>query len=103
MTGSNDPMERLIEQALLSVGEPFLTENFNEARLDFYLPNRDLYIEVKQFHSDRIAKQTARAANVIVAQGRIAVQTLALLIKGKHLDDIPDFYPKRIPDDRRSQ
>lgn len=50
--------------------------------LDFYLPDLDIYIEVKQFHSDRIAKQMARRPNVIAIQGRGAVLTFCAMLKG---------------------
>lgn len=37
--------------------------------LDFYLPDFDLYIEVKRFHSPRIGEQMGRYENVIAIQG----------------------------------
>jgi len=37
--------------------------------LDFYLPDFDLYIEVKRFHSPRIGEQMSRHPNVIAIQG----------------------------------
>lgn len=73
-------MERLIEHALIAVDEPYKVERHNDAGLDFYLSKRDIYIEVKQFHSPRISEQMSRAPNVIVAQGRPAVQMLAQLL-----------------------
>lgn len=76
-----DPMERLIYAALEEIQEPFVMEQANPAGLDFYLINKGIYIEVKQFHSDRISEQMSRAPNVIVAQGRPAVQMLADLIR----------------------
>lgn len=78
----HDPMERQIEQALLDAGIAFVDETHpdNAARLDFFLPDYGLYIEVKRMHSPRIAEQTARAANVLVAQGPEAVGALARMI-----------------------
>jgi len=38
-------------------------------------------IEVKRFHTPRVAEQMARADNVIVAQGEAAVRYLAELIE----------------------
>lgn len=83
MTRRTDPMERLIEEALIASGRRYCTEEdpANTARLDFYLPDDDLYIEVKRMHSPRIAEQTGRVANVIVAQGDGAVRALAGLLK----------------------
>ena len=76
-----DPMEILIQEALERASVPFTRETHSaNCGLDFYLPNYDVHIEVKQFHSDRIAKQMARAPNVIAAQGADAVQFLAHLI-----------------------
>lgn len=69
-------MERIIERHLIAAETRYETEMENEARLDFYLPDHGLYIEVKQFHSDRIADQMKRAPNVIAAQGRPAVKAL---------------------------
>ncbi len=77
----SDPMERLIAEALTRAGIAFTTDN--EARLDFYLPDADVHIEVKQFHADRIAEQMSRAPNVIAVQGRGAVEWLAGIIGGK--------------------
>lgn len=76
-----DPMESMIQKALEATQEPFLLERQNEPALDFYLPRRDVYIEVKQFHSPRIADQMARAPNIIAAQGKLAVQMLADLLR----------------------
>lgn len=78
----NDPMEQLIRDALSGAGIRFQTDDGggNPRNLDFYLPDLDLHIEVKQFHSERVAEQMARAENVIVAQGKDAVIWLARLI-----------------------
>lgn len=82
-------MERLIAEALHDAGIRFTASDRNAGRpqrpdditLDFHLLDLDLYIEVKQFHSARIAKQMEAAENVIVAQGRAAVTALANLIR----------------------
>ena len=77
-----DPMEMLIERALISRGLWYKTDHGggNEAGLDFYLPGLDVHIEVKQFHSERSNEQLSRAPNVILAQGEGAVNFLAHLI-----------------------
>jgi hypothetical protein len=46
-------------------------------RLDFYLPDFDVYIEVKQFYSDRLTEQLKAHDNVILLQGRKAVDAFA--------------------------
>ena len=74
----NDPMEKLVAEALHAIGEPFEHEKNG---LDFYIPRLDLYIEVKRFHSPRIAAQMARAENIIAVQGSFAVRTISDLIR----------------------
>ncbi len=77
-----DPMERLIADALNYAKIKYITdqEAASPAQLDFYLPDFDIHIEVKQMHSDRIGAQMSRADNVIVAQGATAVRWLASVI-----------------------
>lgn len=76
-----DPMERLIAEALDRAGIDYVTDlgGGNPSNLDFRLSN-GVEIEVKRFHSPRIADQMARADNVIAAQGEDAVKFLADLI-----------------------
>ena len=71
-----DPLEEALAQALKQAGIAFVRERGGliPVGLDFYLPDHDLYIEVKRFHSDRIGPQMARAANVIAIQGLDAVR-----------------------------
>lgn len=83
MTRPSDPMEALIFDALTDAGERFVHEGGEARGLDFYLPDRDVYIEVKRMHSPRISEQMARAANVIAAQGPAAVQMLATAIRAR--------------------
>lgn len=85
-----DPMEAMIYSALTEAGIRFRTNwpphptggnGQNSPQIDFYLPDHDLYIEVKQFHSDRIARQMAIAPNVIAVQGKIAVEWICTLLR----------------------
>jgi hypothetical protein len=76
----NDPMETLIANALDVAGIPYDREVDG---LDFRLRDIDVFIEVKQFHSSRIAQQMSRRDNIIVAQGRKAVEILADFIKSR--------------------
>ncbi len=76
------PCEKIIREALLRVDIAFVEEVDNPAHLDFYLSELDVHIEVKRFHSPRIAAQMARADNVIAVQGMVAVKLLAKLIGG---------------------
>lgn len=82
LRAKRDPMEGLVADALTRAGEAFLCEPATPAKLDFYLPRLDVHVEVKQFHSDRIAVQMGRVDDVIVAQGAKAVRLLAALIEG---------------------
>ena len=50
--------------------------------LDYYLPDLDLYIEVKQFHSDRIAKQLSavpQMTSALVLVGPKSVEAFSVL------------------------
>lgn len=81
--------EQEIEAALIDAGIEYVTENemMNAAALDFYLPQYDVYIEVKAFHSPRIAEQMGRAQNVIAVQGAKAIETLALFLQGTKVNE----------------
>lgn len=80
---TTDPMEQIVEAALLDAKTGYLTDEGGEnpAALDFYLPGHDLHVEVKRMHSERIADQMSRAENVIAAQGEGAVRFLADLLR----------------------
>lgn len=83
----SDPMEKIIQAALESADIAYTTDvgGGNPVGLDFYLPDHDLHIEVKQFHTPRIAEQMARAPNVIAVQGVVAAKWIAALIDRGHL------------------
>lgn len=77
-----DPMEKLIADALDASATEYMTDHDgNPSGLDFRLSN-GVEIEVKRFHSERIAAQMACAPNVIAVQGKEAVEYLACLIYG---------------------
>ena len=66
--------EKEIEEALTNNGV-----NFNRnGRLDFYLIDEDVYIEVKQYHCERSNEQLASQDNIILVQGE---KSAKLLIK----------------------
>lgn len=79
-----DPMERLIASALDAASIGYVTDEggSNPSGLDFRLHN-GVEIEVKQFHSSRIAEQMSRAENVIAIQGAEAVRFFAALLHRK--------------------
>lgn len=71
-----DPIERIVMEALEQRGVAFVGENDSRARyLDFYLPEYDTHIEVKQFHTPRTASQMERSDNIIVIVGRKAAES----------------------------
>lgn len=79
-----DPMEKIMRDALTREGFTFTEDGkpggeINKG-LDFHLTDYGIQIEVKQFHSPRIADQMRRAPNVIAVQGRDAVEFLAALL-----------------------
>jgi len=62
------PMEMAFENMCVRYGIKF-ERNDSVTGLDFYLPSFNVYVEVKQFHSERIAEQMSRQENVIAIQG----------------------------------
>ena len=85
-----DPMDKLVFTALLYGGYTFRWGENTVSKLDFEVdtPEGVVAIEVKQFHSDRIAKQMSRAENVIAVQGKRAVHMLAGLLEGAGHDPL---------------
>lgn len=78
-----DPMERIIEHALIDAGIRYVADwnGADTKGLDFWLPDHDVYIEVKRFHTDRIAAQMQRATNVIALQGEAAIRLFADMLR----------------------
>jgi hypothetical protein len=77
----DDPVERVVFDALTKAGLPFTMGDQNAHRLDFHLTALDVAIEVKQFHTERIAEQMSRHPNVIAIQGIEAARAFAEMIK----------------------
>jgi hypothetical protein len=70
----NCKLEAQVRDALDKAGISYVVDGHPDAQgLDFYLPESDIAIEVKQFHTDRIAEQMSRKRNVIALQGAGAV------------------------------
>ena len=77
-----DPVEKIVAAALDLRGIRYLCDGEGDTKaLDFYLPDFDLYIETKRYHTDRVAEQMSRVENVIVVQGMSAAQTFAKLLE----------------------
>lgn len=70
-----DFLEQSVGETLEGGGVDFIHESEvkHEPVLDFELPEHDVHIEIKQFYSDRVIKQLKSKQNVIVLQGRKAV------------------------------
>lgn len=73
----SDELEEKIGQALQEANILF-TKN---QRLDFFLPDFDVFIEVKKYHSDRSSSQLASEENVILLQGAKSISFFCKLLK----------------------
>ena len=84
-TLTTNPLEQIVERSLIASGTKYHTEfdADNITGLDFYLPQQDIYLEVKAMHSERISEQMSRASNVIAVQGKQAVEWFASLIRSR--------------------
>lgn len=77
----SDFLEKKVSEILISQKIKFIHESEkNGSNLDFYLTDYDVYIEVKQYHTDRVAKQLASKDNVILIQGRKSIAMLTKLL-----------------------
>ena len=74
-----DHLEAEIGALLTERGIRFIHES-QGAALDFYLPDYDIYLEVKQFYSERVIKQLALHDNVILIQGRRSIAVVRALL-----------------------
>ena len=79
-----DHLEKALAQAFDDAGIEYIHESENkEQGLDFYLPSFDVYLEVKQYHADRIARQMQSQKNVIAVQGIDSVKLIIAMIMNK--------------------
>jgi hypothetical protein len=77
-----DHLEAMVAAALTDNGIEFIHESQNKDQgLDFFLPLFDVYIEIKQYHSERISRQMASQNNVIALQGTKAVNFFIEVLK----------------------
>lgn len=82
MTRYNDPMERIIAAALEKANLRYADETHpTSMKLDFYVWDKRVHIEVKQLYSERSVRQMQRAPFGILAQGRYAVEWLGEMIE----------------------
>ena len=80
---TEDPLEAEIKAALEARGVAFFTEDQPEnlAKMDFFLPEQNLYIEVKGGHTPRITNQMAKHHNVIAVQGSQATKWFCEMLR----------------------
>lgn len=79
-----DPMEKIVREALNKAGVKFVEEEDPRALgLDFFLIDHGVWVEVKQFHTERVNEQMQRAPNVIVIQGVEAARYFSSLLEPK--------------------
>lgn len=78
---TDDPMELIVADGLKRAGIRFVHESDNkEQTLDFWLPESGIYIECKQFPTERTSAQIAPFSDVIVIQGRAAAHLFVSMI-----------------------
>lgn len=81
----SNPLEIAVAEILTNAGIEFVHESQNNgSRLDFYIPDYDLYIEVKQYHTPRIEAQMATQDNIILIQGVNGLRFLRDFLTVKH-------------------
>lgn len=72
-----DDLEERICKLLNFMNVDFIHESENkEQGLDFYLPEHDVYIEVKKFNTDRVNNQLKSKDNIILLQGKKTIKFL---------------------------
>lgn len=83
---TKDPVELTVAAALISAGIRFVHESETKGQaLDFLLPDfGDLFIECKQFATDRTGAQIAPFPNVIVIQGKAAADAFAKMLSWRN-------------------
>ena len=77
--------ERQIADALEEAAINFHREG-RDVDLDFFLPDYAIYIEVKSFHSPRAIEQLSRHDNVILIQGRTAIDAFCSMLRSRAID-----------------
>ncbi len=79
----SDPIELIVAEGLIAAGIRYEREESGHL-LDFYLPDFAIYIEVKQFPTERSFSQLAKSEhlNTILIQGRHAAHAFVRLIAG---------------------
>lgn len=79
-----DELEKELAECLELAGIRFIhsSEGGNQ-RLDFYLPDFDVFIEVKKFHSERSNDQLSSKDNIILIQGRESIDLFCKILRAE--------------------
>lgn len=81
-----DSLEKRVADILDKKGIKYIHESEGEnQRLDFFLPDFNIFIEVKQFSTPRSSDQLASQDNVILIQGKKSIVFLENML----LNNIP--------------
>ena len=83
LVSSKRPIESKIRDGLEQANITYVDEHDGRSKgLDFYLPDFDVHIECKQFHSEKISEQMSRSGNIIAIQGMGAAELFFDLLTG---------------------
>ena len=74
-----DELERYIGETLFEAGIRFERPE----RLDFFLPDNNVFLEIKRFHSERSSDQLHSQDNIILIQGKESVLFFCNILKGR--------------------
>lgn len=78
----SDFLEESVGNTLQVADIRFIHESESASQtLDFYLPDHGVYIEVKQYYSDRTSRQLQTKDEVIVLQGKKSVAFFNSIVK----------------------
>lgn len=89
--GKGDPLEAGVERWLIGAGIKYRRADDMKTRLDFFLPDHNVYIECKRFETPRTNDQLQRATDIIVVQGGASLRFLQSLIPASSSGRTPDF------------
>lgn len=81
--GRGDPMEETVERWLTENGINYRRADAMKTHLDFFLPDFNVYIECKRFHTPRIDDQLSRSTDIIIIQGTASLKFLDSLVSRK--------------------
>jgi hypothetical protein len=89
-----DPLELKFEAWLIGQGVKYNRPerlHSDPTQLDFYLPDFDLYVEIKRFHTPRLTNQLAlvpSTSNAMVLMGNKAIDAFINLIQRKNTTNV---------------